>query len=53
MCFENRERNNTQRRNHLLGRNFKGLTPHINFLVDINTGDDEENTRPTEKFDQS
>ena len=35
---------------YLLRWNFKGLAPHVNFLVDINTGDNEENARPAEQF---
>ena len=31
---------------HLLGGNFKCLTPHVDLLVDIHTGDDEEDPRP-------
>ena len=31
---------------HLLRRDFKGLTPHIDLLVNIHTGNDEEDSRP-------
>ena len=27
---------------HLLGRDFVGLAPHVHLLIDVNTGDDEE-----------
>ena len=30
---------------YLLWRDFKSLSPHINFLVYIHTGDDEEHSR--------
>ena len=31
---------------HLLRRNFIGASTHINLLVNIHTGDDEEDSRP-------
>ena len=31
---------------HLLGGNFKCLTPHVDLLIDIKTGDDEEDPGP-------
>ena len=31
---------------YLLWRNFKSLSPHIHFLVNVDTGDDEEDPRP-------